>query len=276
VRRRATTVDGERGFTLVELLIVMALTGIVMAGAYSVVMQSMRTEQYTDQLRTVMRPQDGLIPDALRLESLPGDWLETDLAERRQLFAEIVAGLIAAENARILSDRAALEAMRATEEAGRVLPLSQQARRDAIARRYGGQYGDLDDLLARADIIPLSLAISQAVVATGWGNAPAARERNALFGRPGPADGRFASLSASASDYAEILNTHRDFADFRAERARLRERNAPVTGPALAEYIRPYAAEGDAYINQVRAILAGADDLERFDARPATAPAPGS
>ncbi|TRO97094.1 potassium/proton antiporter [Glycocaulis profundi] len=230
----------------------------------------------TDQLRTVVRPQEGLIPDPLRLESLPGDWLETDLAERRQLFAEIVAGLIAAENARILSDRAALEAMRATEAAGRVLPLSQQARRDAIARRYGGQYGDLDDLLARADIIPPSLAISQAVVATGWGNAAAARERNALFGRAGPAEGRFASLSASASDYVELLNTHRDFAGFRAQRARLRERNAPVTGTALLEQIRPYAAEGDAYINQVRSILTGADDLERFDARPATAPAPGS
>jgi prepilin-type N-terminal cleavage/methylation domain-containing protein len=67
VRRRATTVAGERGFTLVELLIVMALTGIVMAGAYSVVMQSMRTEQYTDQLRSVM--EDGRVSlDRIRAE----------------------------------------------------------------------------------------------------------------------------------------------------------------------------------------------------------------
>ncbi len=51
---RDVAVRGEGGFTLVELLIVMVITGVVMGGAYSVINQSMRTEQYSDQLRTVM------------------------------------------------------------------------------------------------------------------------------------------------------------------------------------------------------------------------------
>lgn len=45
---------GSGGFTLVELLVVMSLTGALMASAYSVVIQTMRTEQYSDQLRTIM------------------------------------------------------------------------------------------------------------------------------------------------------------------------------------------------------------------------------
>lgn len=46
--------SGERGFTLVELLVVMSITGVIMGAIYSVVTQSVRTEQYSDQLRTVM------------------------------------------------------------------------------------------------------------------------------------------------------------------------------------------------------------------------------
>jgi prepilin-type N-terminal cleavage/methylation domain-containing protein len=57
----------EAGFTLVELLVVVALTGVVMSAIYGVVIQTMRTEQYTAQLREVM--DDGRVSlDRVRME----------------------------------------------------------------------------------------------------------------------------------------------------------------------------------------------------------------
>jgi type II secretory pathway pseudopilin PulG len=57
----------EAGITLVELLVVIALTGVVVSALYGVLMQTMRTEQYTAQLRTVM--DDGRVSlDRVRME----------------------------------------------------------------------------------------------------------------------------------------------------------------------------------------------------------------
>tara|TARA_R110002073_G_scaffold18767_9_gene69159 strand:- start:558 stop:2573 length:2016 start_codon:yes stop_codon:yes gene_type:complete len=211
---------------------------------------------------------DNAVGDAprLRLAGLPDDWSDLPTAERRRLFTQIVAGLVEETNQRILADRRAIRAMQVREQAGESFSLPEQGRRDTLARRYGGRYGDLDDLMARADIIPPSLAVAQAVIATGWGSSPAAQTRNALFGRF-PA-GSFDSLSASAQDYVDHLNSHPAFAAFRIERAALRAAGEPVTGTALAPFVGPYVADGPAYIAQVEAILNGPDGLERFDPVP--------
>jgi len=207
----------------------------------------------------------GVVGEAarLRLAGLPEDWAALPAIERRRLFTQIVAGLIEEENQRILADRREILAMQAREAAGEAFSLPQQARRDTLARRYGGRYGDLDDVLARADIIPPSLAVAQSAIATGWGFSDAAQDRNALFGRfP---SGGFDSLSASAEDYVLHLNSHPAFEGFRNARAGLRASGAAITGTALAGEIGPYVADGPAYVDQVEAILAGPDGLDRYD-----------
>lgn len=201
----------------------------------------------------------------VRLESFPSDWEAMDPAERRDTFARVAAGLVTAQNERILEEREQLLVMRAQEEAGISLSLPQQARRDTLARRYGGRYEDLDDLLARVDIVPPSLGAAQAALATGWGSSTSALARNALYGRT-PGEGRFPSLTSAAAEYVDVFNTHRDFAAFRAERARLRSRGENIEGPALVAFVGPYADSGDSYAAQVRAVLISAD-IVRFDPR---------
>lgn len=199
----------------------------------------------------------------LRLAGLPDDWSDLPIEERRSLFAQIVAGLVEEENQRVLADRLELMEMRDRENAGANFSLPEQARRDTLAREYGGRYGNLDDLIARADIVPPSLAVAQSVLATGWGGSDAAQSRNAIFGRfP---SGGFDSLSASAEDYVAHLNSHPAFSGFRARRADLREAGQPITGSSLAPLIGPYVGDGPAYVEQVLAILRGPDGLDRFD-----------
>ncbi|MFC4726231.1 potassium/proton antiporter [Glycocaulis abyssi] len=213
------------------------------------------------ELLAALGPEGG--PRAVRLESFPSDWDQMDPAHRRDTFARVAAGLVAAQNERIMEEREQLLVMRAQEDAGIPLSLPQQARRDTLARRYGGRYDDLDDLLARVDIVPPSLGAAQAALATGWGSSSPALARNTLYGRSAR-DGRFPSLTAAATDYVDVLNTHRDFAAFRTERAALRANGQSPTGPALVGFVGPYAESGDAYAAQVRAVLNSAG-LARFD-----------
>ncbi|KAA5804530.1 potassium/proton antiporter [Alkalicaulis satelles] len=215
------------------------------------------------ELRSALEPLRAS-SSAVRLESFPADWADLAPEERRETFARVAAGLITAQNARILDDRAALLAMRARIEAGEPLLLPQQARRDTLARRYGVRYEDLDMLIERVDIIPPSLGAAQAALATGWGGNESALARNALFGRFPSGQERFSSLLASAGDYVDLINTHRDFAGLRAERARLRAEGEAITGLALAAHIAPYASSGEAYAAQVASVISSAG-LERFD-----------
>ncbi|MCC5994897.1 MAG: potassium/proton antiporter [Oceanicaulis sp.] len=216
-----------------------------------------------EELRSALGPLQGA-GAAVRLESFPSDWAELAPEERRDTFARVAAGLISAQNARILDDRAALLSMRARIEAGESLPLPQQARRDTLARRYGVRYEDLDALIERVDIIPPSLGVAQAALATGWGSNEAALARNALFGRFPSGQERFSNLLASAGDYVDLLNTHDDFEPLRTERARLRAEGEMLTGLALAPHVAPYAASGETYAAQVASVIVSAE-LERFD-----------
>ena len=195
------------------------------------------------------QPQDGL-----RVTALPQDWAELDDQSRRDLFVRLVSALMAAENARILEDRTEIRRLMQLEDQGRVLSLADQARRETLARAYGASYADLAGLLVRADIVPVRLAAAQAVLATGWGGSDQVREGKALFGRAGGPDG-FATLSASVADYAELLNTHRDFEGFRAERAALRAGGVTPTAELVLDTVGPYAASGSDYLARLRSVL---------------------
>jgi uncharacterized FlgJ-related protein len=203
----------------------------------------------------------------------------SDAEQRKTLFLGAVAPLIEAENAAIAAERAQVEAWISAGETGRALSLAEQGRRDLLARRYGAPYSDLEELLRRIDGVPVSLALAQAVLATGWGGSDAAINRNALFGRrPSDAedetDGdptRFRTLRASVRDYLLTLNTRPEFESFRAARAAQREAAAPLSAQTLAPHLAAYAASGEAYTRSLMDLIAE-NDLERFDGAAPEAP----
>lgn len=191
--------------------------------------------------------------DGLALATLPPDFAGLPAGDRRALFVQSVEALARAQNASILEDRAAIRRFMQAEAQGRTLSLSEQALREALARRYGGRYADLEDLLSRADIIPPRLAAAQAALATGYGSSEAVTGRNALFGGSG-----HETLRVAMDDYARLLNTHPDFAGFRARRAALRAADADLDAGILAGELSAYAS-GAGYVGQLRAILNSLD-----------------
>jgi Bax protein len=206
---------------------------------------------------------------------LPTDVGSLAADERKQLFLRTLLPLILAENLEIRRERAVLQ-----EAFGASSPLpgrERQVRR--IARRYKLD-GDVHDpdvrarLLRRVDEIPPALALAQAANESGWGTSRFALEANNLFGlwtwdedkglvpseRPAGARHRvraFPELRAAVRLYLHNLNTGHAYGELRRLRGQMRAAGQPLDPLALAAGLVPYSERGEAYVDDIRALIRG-------------------
>ena len=194
---------------------------------------------------------------------LPRDLsLIEDVRERKELFIKIILPLILQENEKIKEDREKLFKLLAKKSNTKVEKnwLKWKFKEYKIKNR------DISELKIRMDIIPVSLAIAQAAIESGWGTSRFALEGNALFGqwtwsdkglKPlNNVDGEhkvmhFKILTASIKAYKKNLNTHSGYIEFREARANLRNRNEKVTGLKLTQYLDKYSATGMEYTKKL-------------------------
>lgn len=202
----------------------------------------------------------------LVVERLPRDMGALDSIDlRKAVFIKTLLPLLLMENERILADRARLEEILA---AGRGAdPADRQWVAD-LAERFGVEPTQTRELLRRVDAVPVSLAIAQAAIETGWGTSRVAQAGQALFGqmvfRSPDDDGKvrkFEQLEHAVQAYAENLNTHRAYAEFRRAREQARRDNpaaADLTAPdgyTLAQHLRRYSERGMDYVREVRSLM---------------------
>ena len=185
---------------------------------------------------------------------------------KKETFIQIVLPLIVAENEKILDDREKLKALfgkKFTTDAEK-----QWLRQKLL--EYKVKKSDLNELLFRMDMIPVSIALAQAAKESGWGTSRFALEGNAIFGQwtwdgqgiaPLKRDGdknhkilKFPILRASVKAYKNNLNTHKSYSKFREKRSQLRNKNKSITGLALTDTLKNYAQTGSEYtkiLNQI-------------------------
>jgi len=182
-----------------------------------------------------------------------------DTKERKELFIKIVLPLILSENDEIKKDRKQLFMVLAKKS-------NSKQERNWLKRKfkeYKIKNSDISELKIRMDIIPVSIAIAQAAIESGWGTSRFALEGNALYGQWTWSDNglkplendddqdhkvmRFKILTASIKAYKKNLNTHSGYIEFREARANLRNRNEKVTGLKLTQYLDKYSAQGKKY-----------------------------
>lgn len=131
---------------------------------------------------------------------------------------------------------------------------------------------DLDRLKNRVDSIPLSLALAQAALESGWGTSRFAIQGNSLFGqwdfsgsgmkpkrqRSGLGNygiARFDTPQQSAEAYILNLNTHLAYKKMRDKRALMRSGNTKPTGWELAKTLDKYSERGEAYVASLHGIM---------------------
>ncbi len=185
---------------------------------------------------------------------------------KKETFIKIVLPLIVAENEKILDDR---ERLKTLINKKFTTDTEKQWLRQKLLE-YKVKKSDLDELIFRMDMIPVSIALAQAAKESGWGTSRFALEGNAIFGQwtwdgqgiaPLKRDGdknhkilKFPILRASVKAYKNNLNTHKSYSKFREKRSQLRNKNKNITGLALTDTLKNYAQTGSEYtkiLNQI-------------------------
>lgn len=202
---------------------------------------------------------------------------------RKDAFFAYFEPLIDTENQAILSNRTKLAAV---VNAGQANWIEQLWLR-RLANRYELDDFDVNNtdhwqaLLLRVDIVPPSLALAQAANESAWGVSRFAREGNNYFGQWCYSRGcglvpnernddashevaSFASAQQSVRRYVNNINTHYAYADLRQRRAELRAAGEVVTGLALAPTLINYSQRGQAYVDELDAMIRF-DNLTAYD-----------
>jgi Bax protein len=150
-----------------------------------------------------------------------------------------------------------------------------------LSRRYGLDAPDFDLLLKRVDIIPPSIALAQAAEESGWGTSRFALEGNAPFGQYTFDDGNgliperredgkrhlirtYEHLLDGVRSYAQNLNIHEAYRQFRRQRAEMRAHGQELDGVKLVPALLAYSERGQAYVETVETIIR-ANNLAPFD-----------
>ncbi len=208
------------------------------------------------------------------LSGLPATALkEAESAARKDIFVRTILPLVLRSNETIRAERARLLELSERGLAGERLPRKERAWLSRLAKRYGEPADDLVALARRVDVIPPSLALTQAAVESAWGTSRFALEGNALFGVrtyeqasalvPRERDGkasyavrRYNKLADSIREYIHTLNTHRAYRDLRRLREEMRDRGGIVDGRRLLPSLGNYA-EDSSYLELLNKVMRG-------------------
>ena len=214
--------------------------------------------------------------------SLPDDFMQIQpVIERKRLFINTLIPIIYSENLQILNDRKKiLDWWRESD--------GENFSRDfwpqwlfELSEKYGSSDSNLGNLLVRVDIIPISLALAQAAIESGWGTSRYSREGNAVFGqytfdeskglKPRERNKnqeffikKFSNLSESVRSYLKNINTHLAYADFREERKKLRMSGENLSGYKLVNFLKDYSERREFYIKDVKEIMTS-NNFQKFD-----------
>ena len=231
---------------------------------------------WRDGIREVPRAYLTHIPPRWRDETSK----EISVQSKKRLFFRALAPFVLRSNELIVEERERLEKVLPALRAGRSVGDAERKWLGELAAHYGVTKTEetaldaeaLDELLRRVDIIPVSLALSQAAEESGWGTSRFAIEGNALFGqwtwggkgikpqqhRAELGDYRIAAYENPIDGiraYMRNLNTHRAYAKLRERRAEMRRKNEPIRGWDLAETLDRYSERGPAYVESLHAIM---------------------
>ena len=234
--------------------------------------------QRTAKLPTPSSQQAPVIVARTFVKTIPEAHLDLPVKRQKEAFINMLLPLILAANDEIRQRRQAI--IRAAEN-GDMSSLEKWARLYRIKTKDMPADRIESELLRRADIIPVSLALAQAAIESGWGTSRFAVKGNALFGqwawdqsaglKPIEASNSravvrsFPNLFGSVRAYMHNLNTHSEYARFRDRRSLLSGRKRNDLGTQLSVFLDGYAEIGFEYVEKIQTIIRS-NDLGQFEA----------
>ena len=144
---------------------------------------------------------------------------------REKLFIHTLLPIIYSENLKILEDRKKILDWWSESQGENFSRDFWPAWLFELSEKYDAEDSNLGNLLIKVDIIPISMALAQAAIESGWGTSRYLREGNAVYGQytfeknkgilPAERDSskkffirKFENLSESTKSYFKNINTH--------------------------------------------------------------------
>lgn len=216
------------------------------------------------------------------LKQLPNFSQYTDVKAKKDEFFAMLYPILANENQHVLVIRKAIIELETLTELNeqQLKWLSEVATLYKVDSTLPHEQ-QFSTLLRRIDIVPISLALTQAAIESGWGTSRFAQQANNLFGQwcftkgcgvvPSARDSgkghevaTFPTVNHAVRSYIRNLNTHPAYKQLRKERAKIRTNGENITGIALAPALINYSEEGALYVNKVIKFIKQ-NKLERFN-----------
>lgn len=181
----------------------------------------------------------------------------------REFFIKSIGAAVEWVNQRILEHRSLVLEVR--KKIFQRIPLSNKEKYQfrLICKFYRSK--DITELLKRVAPLPVSLAIAQAALESGFGQAKYMYDKNAFFGimKNSKSLYAFETVIDSVIAYAKALNVNRAYRDFRTRRAAMIANNQVVEGEKLIPYLARYSSRVD-YGDRVQRVM-NSNNLKRFD-----------
>ena len=214
--------------------------------------------------------------------SLPDDFMEIEpVNERKKLFIQTLLPIIYSENLKILEDRKKILDWWSESQGENFSRDFWPSWLFELSEKYDTNDSNLGNLLIKVDIIPISMALSQAAIESGWGTSRYLREGNAIYGQytfeknkgivPAERDSskkffirKFENLSESTKSYFKNINTHLAYESLREERKKLRMNGETLSGLKLAGFLTSYSERKEDYVNDVKKIIES-NNFMKFD-----------
>ena len=211
------------------------------------------------------------------LNSVPIGLDKLPVAEKKAIFIRLMLPLILEANQEIWNQRHIFLNTKKSASLSEVKRIAKIYKIDENTSNSDEMFHLLDK---RVLPIPISLALAQAAIESGWGTSRFSTEGNALYGQwswsPNsgikPLDASnsqafvqsFPNLKSSVRSYMRNLNTHFAYKEFRNLRISYIKKGKWPDGLALASALYPYAETGDEYVESIKNIILQ-NNLQRFD-----------
>ena len=214
--------------------------------------------------------------------SLPDDFMDlSPLHLRKDLFIKTILPIVFVENKKILNERKQILNWWTETDGEEISRNFWPEWLNKICDKYMYNKHNLGELLAKVDIIPISLAITQAVKESNWGSTNYARQGNAVFGeytfniqetissqknlnKEDFVKKKYKNLSESVASYLRNLNTNNEFEDFRERRKKLRMEGKNLTGLEMIDFLRTNPNKISGYTDELKKLLEE-NNFKKFD-----------
>jgi Bax protein len=267
------TNEQRRAFLVFSLIV-----AILFTGAFHI--------QHPEPILQTLLPTAPAPVAAPRPVKLPNFAAIRDTDTKKKVFFDFLQPYVDAKNHEVQHQRQLLLGLIEKVRTGYVLGIEEMVFLRDLSREYEVPTDDLQDqsflqlLLRRVDVIPASLVLAQAANESAWGTSRFAREGYNFFGqwcyekgcglvpdRRRPSDNHevksYASVEEAVHAYFRNLNTFPSYQGLRLIRQDLRKKAQPIDGLSLSEGLRSYSERGDAYIDELRAMIEYNDLLHR-------------